>query len=200
MMKGVTTTARLFAAGMLFMIAPAFVAAQIGGFQVEETTIAGIQNAIKSGQTTCRAVVQAYIDRAKAYNGTCTALVTADGKPLPSATGIVRAGSPITFPTQSVVVSSIFPNYDEYKGLPLELGRMETTISDRTVQQQWGLRVGIPNAGQLNALETLNIRGERSVTCKGDFDKSPSAGALPAEAPAICEEFRKQPDALERAE
>jgi Asp-tRNA(Asn)/Glu-tRNA(Gln) amidotransferase A subunit family amidase len=76
---------------------------------------------------------------------------------------------------------------------------MEATLSDPSVQQQYGMRVGIPNAGQLNALETLNIRGERSVTCKGDFDKAPSAGPLPAGAPAACEEFRKLPDALERA-
>src|SRR5690349_23016259 len=48
-------------------------------FHVEESTIADVQAAITSGQTTCRAVVQAYLDRAKAYNGTCTALVTADG-------------------------------------------------------------------------------------------------------------------------
>ena len=48
-------------------------------------------------------------------------------------------------------------------------------------------------------MSTLNIRGERSVTCKGDFDKAPSAGPLPAGAPKACEEFRKLPDALERA-
>ena len=170
-----------------------------GPFRVEETTIAGVQNAIKSGQTTCEAVVQAYIERAKAYNGTCTALVTADGAPIPAATGAVRAGSKLTFPTATVPVSSVFPNYREYAGLPFELGRMEPTISDPTVQQQYGMRVGVPNAGQLNALETLNIRGERSVTCKGEFDRAPSAGPLPAGAPAVCEEFRKQPDALERA-
>src|SRR5262249_3369058 len=91
------------------------------------------------------------------------------------------------------------PDFQQYAGLPLELGRMEPTISDPSVQQQFGMRVGIPNAGQLNALETLNIRGERSVTCKGDFDRAPSAGPLPPDAPAVCEEFRKQPDALERA-
>jgi Asp-tRNA(Asn)/Glu-tRNA(Gln) amidotransferase A subunit family amidase len=51
----------------------------------------------------------------------------------------------------------------------------------------------------LNALETLNIRGERSVTCKGEFDKAPSKGPLPPGAPKVCEEFRKLPDALERA-
>ena len=111
----------------------------------------------------------------------------------------MRAGAPITFPTQTVAVSTIFPNFSEYAGLPFELGRMEPTLSDPSVQQQWGMRVGIPNAGQLNALETLNIRGERSVTCKGDFDRAPSAGPLPAGAPAECEAFRKQPDALERA-
>jgi Asp-tRNA(Asn)/Glu-tRNA(Gln) amidotransferase A subunit family amidase len=170
-----------------------------GQFRVEETTIADVQNAIKSGQTTCQAVVQAYIDRAKAYNGTCTALLTADGAPIPSATGAVRAGSKLTFPTATVPVSSVFPNYREYAGLPFELGRMEPTISDPSVQQQFGMRVGVANAGQLNALETLNIRGERSVTCKGELDKAPSTGPLPAGAPAVCEEFRKQPDALERA-
>ena len=62
-----------------------------------------------------------------------------------------------------------------------------------------GMRVGIPDAGQINALETLNIRGERSVTCKGKFDAHPSTGPLPADAPAACEKFRQQPDALERA-
>ena len=72
---------------------------------------------------------------------------------------------------------------------------MEPTLSDPSVQQQWGMRVGIPNAGQLNALETLNIRGERSVTCKGDFDRAPSAGPLPAGAPKECEAFRQLPDA-----
>ena len=37
------------------------------------------------------------------------------------------------------------------------------------------------------------------MTCKGDFDKAPSAGPLPPGAPKVCEEFRKLPDALERA-
>jgi len=187
----------LFAA-VVFAFTPVLAFGQ-GQFRIEEASIANIQNAIKSGQTTCRAVVQAYVDRARAYNGTCTALVTADGAAIPPATGSVRAGSPITFPTQTVPVSSVFPNYKDYAGLPFELGRMEPTISDPSVQQQLGMRVGIPNASQLNALETLNIRGERSVTCKGAYDKPPSEGPLPPGAPAVCEEFRKQPDALERA-
>ena len=76
---------------------------------------------------------------------------------------------------------------------------MEATASDPDVQQQFGMIVGMPNAGQVNALGTLNIRGERSVTCRGDFDRHPSLGPLPPGAPPVCELFRQQPDALERA-
>ncbi len=172
--------------------APAF------AFQVEETSITGIQTANQKGQTTCEQVVQAYINRAKAYNGICTALVTPDGKPIPAQMGAVRAGSPIKFPTETVAVGKFLPNFDKYKGMPLEYGRMESTESDPTVMQQYGMVVGIPDAGQLNALSTLNIRGERSVTCKGAFD-APPGKPLPANAPAVCEKFRQQPDALERA-
>lgn len=76
---------------------------------------------------------------------------------------------------------------------------METTASDPAVYQQFGMTVGIPEAKQANALGTLNLRGERSVTCKGACDTHPSVGPLPAQCPAVCEEFREQPDAVERA-
>ena len=142
-------------------------------FAIEEATIDGIHAAIRSGQTTCPAIVQAYIDRARAYNGVCTSLVTADGADIAPATGYVRAGAPLTFPTRTTKASTIFPDLDQYRGKPLDYGRMEPTISDPSVAAQMGMRVGIPNAGQLNALETLNIRGERSVTCKGAFDAHP---------------------------
>ena len=115
-------------------------------------------------------------------------------RPAPS-----RAGAPLTFPTKTTKASAIFPDLDQYRGKPLDFGRMERTVSDPNVKAQAGMRVGIPNAGQLNALATLNIRGERSVTCKGAFDAHPSTGPLPPGAPAECEAFRKQPDALERA-
>src|SRR2546430_15866089 len=76
---------------------------------------------------------------------------------------------------------------------------MEATPSDPAVQQQFGMVVGVPHAGQVNALATLNIRGERSVTCRGDFDRHVSEGPLPPGAPPVCEMFRRLPDALERA-
>ena len=168
-------------------------------FQLEEASIESIHNAIRSGQTTCAQIVQGYVARARAYNGVCTALVTEDGKSVSAALGAVRAGAPIKFPTQTVAISTLIPDFDKYKGKTPDFGRMEATASDRSVQQQFGMVAGIPNAGQVNALETLNIRGERSVTCKGAFDTHPSKGPLPAGAPAECEEFRKLPDALERA-
>jgi len=161
-------------------------------FHLMEATIPDVHRAIQGGQITCRGLVQAYINRANAYNGTCNRLVTED------------------------MASEFLPNYSEYKAavqatadkpdsdrgktLPIEFGRMEATSSDPAVLQQFGMIVGVPNAGQVRALGMLNIRGQRSVTCKGDFDKHLSAGALPPEAPKVCEEFRQQPDALERAD
>ena len=83
--------------------------------------------------------------------------------------------------------------------MPIEFGRMEATASDPSVQQQFGSIAAQADAGQLNALETLNLRGERSVTCKATCDAHPSTGALPAHCPSVCDAFRQQPDALERA-
>jgi len=186
---------RAIASSLLWLLGAGVAAAQ--GFNVEEATIASTQKAIQDGKITCKGVVQAYLERIKAYNGTCTALVTADGKPIKPAKGIVRGGKPLTFPTKTVAASTFLPDLDQYRGLPLEFGRMEPTISDPSVQQQFGMRVGIPNAGQLNALETINIRGERSVTCKAQCDVA--AGPLPASCPKACDAFRKIPDALERA-
>jgi amidase len=185
--------------GVRSIRAPGVGAQSRPAFEVEEATIAGIHTAITSGRTTCRGVVQAYIDRAKAYNGICTSLLTSNGADVAPAKGYVRAGAPLVFPTRTVKASTILPDLDQYRGLPLDYGRMERTVSDPGVTAQMGMRVGIPNAGQLNALETLNIRGERSVTCTGAFDAHPSTGPLPAGAPPGCEAFRRQPDALERA-
>jgi Asp-tRNA(Asn)/Glu-tRNA(Gln) amidotransferase A subunit family amidase len=168
-------------------------------FRLEEATIGELHQAIKTGQTTCLAVVRHYLDRVRAFNGVASALVTESGGPVAPATGPTRGLAPLRFPTQTVRASTVLPDLDKYKGPPLEYGRMEPTASDPQVQQQFGMIVGIANAGQVNALGTLNIRGERSVTCRGDFDRHPALGPLPPDAPPVCEYFRAQPDALERA-
>ncbi len=168
-------------------------------FRVEEATIAELHQAIREGRTTCVDVVKQYIERVRAYNGVASMLVTQDGAPVPEATGTVRGRAPLRFPTQTVNASTLLPDLDKYQGPPLEFGRMEPTASDPSVQQQFGMIAGMPDAGQVNALATLNIRGERSVTCRGDYDRHPSEGPLPPDAPAVCEIFRRQPDALEQA-
>ena len=197
--------ARGLEAGILFLLMPGIAVAQLPGtrqpdvFHLEEATIEGIHHAIQDGQISCRRLVQAYVDRAGTYNGVCTQLVTIGGAPIAPASGPIRAGSALRFPTATVPVSSVLPDIDQYAGIPLDLGRMELTMSDPTVQAQFGMVVGIPNAGQVNALSTLNLRGERSVTCTGACDAHPSSGALPAECPSVCEAFRQHPDALEQA-
>ena len=211
-MRGMTTTrkrshltlGRAAGAATVLLLLPAVAVAQpeTGAserFRIEEATIEGIHRAIQDGRLSCQGVVQAYVERARAYNGACTQLVTLDGAPVAPASGPVRAGAPVRFPTSTVPVSSILPDFDRYSGIPLDLGRMESTRSDPTVQAQYGMVAGVPNAGQVNALSTLNLRGERSVTCKGACDAHPSTGELPAACPAACEAFRQHPDALERA-
>jgi amidase len=167
-------------------------------FQLEEASIESIQTGIRSGATTCKQVVEGYIARARAYNGTCSKLVTADGAKAKAVPGATRAGAPLKFATDTLAISKLVPNFDKYKGLPPDFGRMEPTMSDPAVYQQYGMVVGIPNAGQVNALESINIRGERSVTCKGKFDAPPGT-PLPKGAPPECEKFRQQPDAVEYA-
>jgi Asp-tRNA(Asn)/Glu-tRNA(Gln) amidotransferase A subunit family amidase len=167
-------------------------------FQLEEASIESIQSAIRSGATTCQHVVEEYIARARAYNGTCSKLVTKDGAKVKAVPGAIRAGTPMKFATETLAIDKLVAGFDQYKGLPPDFGRMEPTMSDASVYQQYGMVVGIPNAGQVNALESFNIRGERSVTCKGKFDAPPGT-PLPKGAPASCEAFRQQPDAVEYA-
>src|SRR5262249_41169171 len=133
------------------------------------------------------------------YNGTCTKLVTRDGAAVTPGTGKLRAGQLVTYPSETVAIGEVLPNFDRYTGIPMDLRRMETTLSDPSVKQHADIRAGSPHAGQVNALETLNIRGERSVSCKGECDTAPSAGGIPASCPTKCEAFRAQPDALELA-
>ena len=158
-----------------------------------------VHRAIQQGETTCKGIVQAYIERARAYNGSCTQLVTRDGASIAARAGAVRAGLATSFPSSTTAIGSVLPGFDEYAGPPIDFGRLEATISDPTVYQQYGMVVGIHNAGQINALSTLNIRGERSVSCKALCDAPPASGPIPASCPKACDDFRKQPDALEYA-
>ena len=58
------------AASFIFLMPP-LVSAQTAKFQIEEATIEDIQAAILRGELTSARVVQLYLSRIKAYNGTC---------------------------------------------------------------------------------------------------------------------------------
>ena len=169
-------------------------------FRLEEATIDELHAAIRAGETTVVAVVRQYLARVRAYNGVCSMLVTRDGA---RGRGGARCGSrrrAAAIPdADREGLERSCPISTNTKARRIEYGRMEATASKPDVAQQFGMIVGVPDAGQLNALGTLNIRGERSVTCWGEFDKHPSLGPLPPGAPPVCEFFRQQPDALERA-
>ena len=85
-------------------------------FQLEEATIAQMHEAIRSGKTTVVKIVQRYIDRARAYNGVSSLLLTEDGASVPEAVGAVRATAPLRFPTETVKASTILPDLDKYQG------------------------------------------------------------------------------------
>ena len=178
---------------------PAETAPNAAPFRIDEATIDDLHAAIRAGRTTCVDVVQQSIARCRAFNGVASMLMTEDGLAVAPVPGVVRAQAALEFPTETVAASALLPDLALYQGPPLEFGRMEATAADPAVFQQFGMIVGRPDAGRVNALSTLNIRGERSVTCKGDFDRHPSLGPLPPGAPPACEAFRHLPDALERA-
>src|SRR5665213_3878676 len=107
-------------------------------FRVEEATIGDLHAAIRGGATTVVEVVQQYLARVRAYNGTSVRLVTKDGAPAATVLGAVRGGAPISFPTETVKAADIMPEFERYAGPPLEYGRMEPTASEETVHQQYG--------------------------------------------------------------
>ncbi|MBI4487637.1 MAG: amidase [Deltaproteobacteria bacterium] len=104
-------------------LSPEARAAEAWRFRLQEATIADVHRAISTKQLTATQLVNLYLKRIEAYNGTC----------------VQGAVDPAT---------------------GLQLGDIAP----------------IPNAGQLNALITLNIRGKRSKTDPVDNDpKMPDA-------------------------
>ena len=100
----------------LVVFATAFCALEARAqFQLQEATIDSLHRAIQSGETTCKGVIEAYVARAKAYNGVCSMPVTADGAKVSQVPGAVRAGSPLKFPTETVALTKVVPDFDKYK-------------------------------------------------------------------------------------
>src|SRR5437868_14804983 len=85
-------------------------------FALEEVKIDQLHEAIKAGRTTCVAVVQHYIGRARVFNGVRSRLVSEDGAPVPTATGAVRATATMSFTAETGMASCIVPDSDEFTG------------------------------------------------------------------------------------
>jgi Asp-tRNA(Asn)/Glu-tRNA(Gln) amidotransferase A subunit family amidase len=62
---------RQLALASFILLAPPLVSGEAAGFQVEEATIEDIQSAILRGELTSTRLVQLYLNRIRAYNGTC---------------------------------------------------------------------------------------------------------------------------------
>jgi amidase len=69
--EGGSPVLRQLALASLILLTPPLVSAQAAKFPIEEATIEGIQAAILRGELTSTGVVQLYLNRIKAYNGTC---------------------------------------------------------------------------------------------------------------------------------
>src|SRR5262249_38676972 len=89
-------------------------------FRLDEATIDELHAAIRAGRTACVDAVKHSLARVRALNGVASLLVTADGAPVAPATGTVRAGAPLKFPTETVRAATFIPDLDKYKGPPLE--------------------------------------------------------------------------------
>src|SRR5213078_3748532 len=62
---------QLALAASFILLTPPLVSAQTAKFQIEEASIEDIQTAIVKGELTSTRIVQLYLNRIKAYNGTC---------------------------------------------------------------------------------------------------------------------------------
>jgi hypothetical protein len=62
---------RQLALASFILLTPSIGSAQTASFQIEEATIEDIQAAVLRGELTSTRVVQLYLNRIKAYNGTC---------------------------------------------------------------------------------------------------------------------------------
>src|SRR5499427_10785363 len=69
--RGGRAVLRQLALASLILLTPPLASAETAKFQIEEATIEDIQSAILRGELTSTRVVELYLDRIKAYNGTC---------------------------------------------------------------------------------------------------------------------------------
>ena len=112
-------------------------------FRLEEATIDDLHRAIQAGETTVVDVVKRYIERVRAFNGVASMLVTDERRRRCTGErdGARRRVAAVPDPDREGLDDP--SELDKYQGPPIEYGRMEATASDPSVQQQFGMIVGI---------------------------------------------------------
>ena len=101
-------------------------------FVLEEATIEQLHEAIVQKRVTCLQVVNHYINRCERYNGVATMLVTSNGDALDTKPkGTVRAGKPLSFPTSTVPLNKVLPDFKEYTDLMQRSGLPEFYKGDQ---------------------------------------------------------------------
>ena len=164
--------------GILFVLAPGLALGQ-NQFHLQEATIGGIHNAIKEGQITCQGLVESYINRAKAYNGVCTQLVTRDGAP--SRAFRRRGGqrvSSVSRPNPPLLAHGFATRRSAGWPMALAVGDANRG-SDSTPPRlkRWGTHPGIPASGGGSALAVFPGRIRPfSLTASPPRDRATQVG------------------------
>ena len=119
-----------------------------GRFHLVEATIADVHRAIRSGRSRAAAWCRPTSTARRRITALLISSSPATATPIPPAPGVVRAGAPLTFPTghrqgrrRCFPISTSTP---DRRSTSAAWSRLRPT---RRVQQQFGMIVGVPNAG-----------------------------------------------------
>src|SRR5215467_2960966 len=122
--KGGRPVLRQLAFASFILLTPTLASAQTTKFRIEEATIEDIQAAIQRGELTSTRVVQLYLNRIKAYNGTCVT----------QPDGVLGAG-PITpiknaHQLNALMTLNLRPDKRAQRGFDARKARSLTSLSD----------------------------------------------------------------------
>jgi Asp-tRNA(Asn)/Glu-tRNA(Gln) amidotransferase A subunit family amidase len=135
------------AAALFFTLAPGGAFAQATNFQIEEASIESIQTAIQKRQLTATQLIQAYLNRIKAYNGPC---VNQPAGILGPFTTISHAGQ-----INALITLNLRPAARKAQGFDDRKARSMTDVSDNDP--------AMPDAFEVAAKEDAYFKANRKL-------------------------------------
>src|SRR5215813_13234264 len=142
-------------------------------FHLEEARIKDVHRAIKLGQISCQGVLQAYINRIRAYDGACVELAN---------------------PNDGNDPKNFFPNVSQYTGTPLQPGTMRPTISDPSKLQMSGTISGERSVTCKAACDAHPSTGPLPSTCNQACDAFRAQPDALQRAMELDQKFGTNPD------